>query len=108
MGSLRDIISCLFRPSAECGLHSLYSRFGVGYTVKLRVQGQQSDMRLVASEMEQTFEGAYLKDSHRACMLFQMPWTSNSLGVIFRFLEENKSRLGLLDYSVTQTSLDQV
>ena len=83
-------------------------RFGDGYTIKLRVEGQASDLNRVAMEMEQKFEGAYLKYQHRQIQVFQLPWTSSGLGMIFQFLEANKARMGVVDYSVSQTTLDEV
>ena len=39
---------------------------------------------------------------------YQLPGTGITWSSIFRQIESNKERLGIVDYSVSQTTLDQV
>ena len=41
-------------------------------------------------------------------MTYQLPSAGVSWSSVFRQLESNKERLGIIDYSVSQTSLEQV
>lgn len=39
---------------------------------------------------------------------YQLPSNSVTWGSVFRDIEENKERLGIVDYSISQTTLEQV
>lgn len=41
-------------------------------------------------------------------MTYQLPSAGVTWSTVFRKLEGNKERLGIVDYSVSQTTLDQV
>ncbi len=41
-------------------------------------------------------------------MTYQLPSAGVTWSTVFRQLESNKQRLGIVDYSVSQTTLDQV
>ncbi len=41
-------------------------------------------------------------------MTYQLPGGGLSWSSVFRQLESNKERLGIIDYSVSQTTLEQV
>lgn len=55
-----------------------------------------------------TFEGAVLKECHNGLLRYQLPRDSFDLAVVFQKLENGKKALGLEDYSVTQTTLEDV
>ena len=41
-------------------------------------------------------------------MAYQYPKREVSWSTVFRSLEENKERLGIIDYTISQTTLEQV
>ena len=41
-------------------------------------------------------------------MTYQLPSAGMKWSTVFREIEANKERLGIVDYSVSQTTLDQV
>ena len=41
-------------------------------------------------------------------MSYQLPLSNMSLARVFKDIEENKERLGITDYSVSQITLEQV
>ena len=41
-------------------------------------------------------------------MAYQYPTREVSWATVFRSLEENKERLGIIDYTISQTTLEQV
>uniref|UniRef100_A0A7N6AX94 ABC transporter domain-containing protein n=1 Tax=Anabas testudineus TaxID=64144 RepID=A0A7N6AX94_ANATE len=87
---------------------SLSSVFGDGYTIILRVAGPDPDLLPVMKFIESELSGSTLKEKHRNMLQYQLPSSLTSLAHIFSILAKNKETLRIEDYSVTQTTLDQV
>lgn len=85
-----------------------FGRFGDGYTIILRVAGPDPDLLPVTKFIESELSGSTLKEKHRNMLQYQLPSSLTSLAHIFSVLAENKEALCIEDYSVTQTTLDQV
>ena len=83
-------------------------RFGDGYTIILRVAGPDPDLLPVMKFIESELSGSTLKEKHRNMLQYQLPSSLTSLAHIFSILAKNKETLRIEDYSVTQTTLDQV
>ncbi|XP_024866852.1 phospholipid-transporting ATPase ABCA1b isoform X2 [Kryptolebias marmoratus] len=86
----------------------LKNRFGDGYTIILRVAGPNPDLLPVMKFIESELSGSTLKEKHRNMLQYQLPSSLTSLAHIFSILAKNKDTLRIEDYSVTQTTLDQV
>uniref|UniRef100_A0A669CID2 P-type phospholipid transporter n=1 Tax=Oreochromis niloticus TaxID=8128 RepID=A0A669CID2_ORENI len=86
----------------------LKNRFGDGYTIILRVAGPNPDLLPVMKFIESELSGSTLKEKHRNMLQYQLPSSLTSLAHIFSILAKNKETLRIEDYSVTQTTLDQV
>ncbi|XP_068596125.1 phospholipid-transporting ATPase ABCA1-like [Brachionichthys hirsutus] len=86
----------------------LKNRFGDGYTIILRVAGPHPDLLPVIKFVESELSGSTLKEKHRNMLQYQLPSSLTSLTHIFSILAKNKDLLRIEDYSVTQTTLDQV
>ncbi|XP_063074491.1 phospholipid-transporting ATPase ABCA1a isoform X2 [Engraulis encrasicolus] len=86
----------------------LKNRFGDGYTIILRVQGPDPDLSRVMEFIERELPGSTLKEKHRNMLQYQLPSSHTSLARIFSLLSNHKELLRIEDYSVTQTTLDQV
>uniref|UniRef100_H3CLI7 ATP binding cassette subfamily A member 1 n=1 Tax=Tetraodon nigroviridis TaxID=99883 RepID=H3CLI7_TETNG len=86
----------------------LKNRFGDGYTIILRVAGSEPDLQPVMKFIESQLSGSTLKEKHRNILQYQLPSSCTSLTHIFSTLANNKETLRIEDYSVTQTTLDQV
>ncbi|KAF7649373.1 hypothetical protein LDENG_00142250 [Lucifuga dentata] len=86
----------------------LKNRFGDGYTIILRVAGPDPDLVPVMKFIESELTGSTLKEKHRNMLQYQLPSSLTSLTHIFSILAKNKEMLKIEDYSVTQTTLDQV
>ncbi|KAI1887790.1 hypothetical protein AGOR_G00193990 [Albula goreensis] len=86
----------------------LKNRFGDGYTIILRVAGLDPDLRPVMEFIEAELPGSTLKEKHRNMLQYQLPSSLTSLARIFSILSKNKQWLHIEDYSVSQTTLDQV
>ncbi|KAG1962342.1 phospholipid-transporting ATPase ABCA1b [Pimephales promelas] len=86
----------------------LKNRFGDGYTIILRVAGPDPDLQPVMKFIECELPGSTLKEKHRNMLQYQLPSSLTSLSHIFSILAKNKEFLRIEDYSVSQTTLDQV
>lgn len=83
-------------------------RFGDGYTIILRVGGPEPRLDPVVDLIERELPGSMLKEKHRNMLQYQLPSSLSSLARIFSILSRNKEQLHIEDYSVSQTTLDQV
>uniref|UniRef100_A0A8B9RBJ9 P-type phospholipid transporter n=1 Tax=Astyanax mexicanus TaxID=7994 RepID=A0A8B9RBJ9_ASTMX len=86
----------------------LKNRFGDGYTIILRVAGPDPDLQPVMKFIESELPGSTLKEKHRNMLQYQLPSSVSSLAHIFSILAKHKDFLRIEDYSVSQTTLDQV
>ncbi|XP_010886853.2 phospholipid-transporting ATPase ABCA1 isoform X2 [Esox lucius] len=86
----------------------LKNRFGDGYTIILRVAGPDPDLRPVMEFIERELPGSTLKEKHRNMLQYQLSSAKTTLARIFSILAKNKEWLLIEDYSVSQTTLDQV
>ncbi|EMP24164.1 ATP-binding cassette sub-family A member 7 [Chelonia mydas] len=86
----------------------LKSRFGDGYTITLRVSGPGPDLRPVETFIQDSFPGIVLKERHHCMLQYQLPSRSCSLAKIFSILSTHRGTYRIEDYSVSQTTLDQV
>lgn len=86
----------------------LLPRFGDGYTIILRVAGPDPDLQPVMEFIERELPGSTLKEKHRNMLQYQLPSSLTSLARIFSLLSKNKEKISIEDYSVSQTTLDQV
>jgi len=66
--------------------------------------GMESVMQFVTS----TFTGAKLMDHHSGILHYQINTEGLSWSYIFGQLERNRAALNIVDYSVSQTTLEQV
>ncbi|KAL7988597.1 hypothetical protein Chor_007516 [Crotalus horridus] len=86
----------------------LKNRFGEGYTIIVRIAGGNPDLTPVENFFKLAFPGSVLKEKHRNMLQYQLPSSPSSLARIFSILSQNKKKLHIEDYSVSQTTLDQV
>ncbi|XP_055796674.1 phospholipid-transporting ATPase ABCA1 isoform X1 [Salvelinus fontinalis] len=88
----------------------LKNRFGDGYTIVLRLLGTKppEDPCPVDTYIKGSFPGIELKERHQNVLQYQLPSHSCSLARVFDVLSNNHEELGIADYSVSQTTLDQV
>ncbi|KAJ8008300.1 hypothetical protein DPEC_G00103410 [Dallia pectoralis] len=89
-------------------IQHLKSRFGEGYTLVIRVGGAPPALGPVEEFVEKTFPGSVLKEKHHNTLQYQLPHSEGALASIFSQFSTHQGRLGVEDYSVSQTTLDQV
>ncbi|KAJ7386394.1 ATP-binding cassette sub- A member 1 [Desmophyllum pertusum] len=86
----------------------LKNKYGDGYTVTLRVGGEDPNLEAVSEFIKSLFPGAVLKDQHHNQLEYQFPSHGLVLSQVFGHLEANRKIFDIEDYSVSQTTLDQV
>ncbi|CAD5114243.1 DgyrCDS3384 [Dimorphilus gyrociliatus] len=93
----------------------LKSKFGEGYTVLAKVQCSADNSysvpdvtQALMNFIEQSFMGAELKDSHDGYVHYQISDKVTSWASIFGSMERVRDMYHLEDYSVSQTTLEQV
>lgn len=74
----------------------------------LRVGGSSPDLQPLEQFMQETFPTIALRERHRGTLQYQLPACRNSLAHVFSTLAAQRARYCLEDYSVSQTTLDQV
>lgn len=86
------------------------SRFGDGYTIILRLADTKPDAEScpIDAYMRTSFPSIELKERHQSILQYQLPSHACCLARIFDVLANNYEELGVVDFSVSQTTLDQV
>ncbi|KAM6900621.1 retinal-specific phospholipid-transporting ATPase ABCA4a [Xenentodon cancila] len=84
--------------------------FGDGYVVTMKIRavkpGCAPDLNPAEAFMESTFPGCIQREKHYNTLQYKI--SSSSLARIFQMVLANKDKLNVEDYSVSQTTLDQV
>ncbi|XP_071759857.2 retinal-specific phospholipid-transporting ATPase ABCA4 isoform X1 [Centroberyx gerrardi] len=91
-------------------IQHLKYKFGDGYVVTMKIKaakaGASPDLGPAESFMESSFPGCVQRERHYNTLQYEI--ASSSLARIFQLVVANKERLSIEDYSVSQTTLDQV
>ncbi|KAM9790018.1 retinal-specific phospholipid-transporting ATPase ABCA4-like [Neosynchiropus ocellatus] len=92
-------------------IQHLKYKFGDGYVVTMKIKapkaGQSPELEPVEGFMESSFPGCVQREKHYNTLQYQIA-SSSSLARIFQLVVANKEQLSIEDYSVSQTTLDQV
>ncbi|PIK48471.1 putative ATP-binding cassette sub-family A member 1-like [Apostichopus japonicus] len=85
-------------------------RHGDGYTLILHLLSgsKPADPAAISAFMDATFPNNVLKEHHLTMLRYQLRMTGLSVADIYEAIENKRDVLGIEDYSVTQTTLDQV
>uniref|UniRef100_A0A3P8X8L1 P-type phospholipid transporter n=1 Tax=Esox lucius TaxID=8010 RepID=A0A3P8X8L1_ESOLU len=91
-------------------IQHLKYKFGDGYLVTMKIKastpGNPPDLNPAEAFMESTFPGCVQREKHYNTLQYEI--SSSSLARIFQLVLANKDCLNIEDYSVSQTTLDQV
>ena len=94
------------------GIQHLKNKYGEGFTLIIKVghtdDGDVPDTKPVMTFVEKTFPGSVLKDIHQGLLHYHVtdanvPWAS-----LFGSMERAKVVYNIEDYSISQTTLEQV
>ncbi|NXW82847.1 ABCA4 protein, partial [Alopecoenas beccarii] len=91
-------------------IQQLKYKFGDGYIVTLKIKAPKSGMPPDPTPAEQfirmNFPGSLQREKHYNMLQYQI--CASSLAKIFQLIISNKENLHIEEYSVSQTTLDQV
>uniref|UniRef100_A0A669EM12 ATP-binding cassette, sub-family A (ABC1), member 4a n=1 Tax=Oreochromis niloticus TaxID=8128 RepID=A0A669EM12_ORENI len=91
-------------------IQHLKYKYGDGYVVTMKIRaskpGCAPDLNPAEAFMESTFPGCIQREKHYNTLQYKI--SSSSLARIFQMVLANKEKLKIEDYSVSQTTLDQV
>lgn len=85
----------------------LKAKFGSGYKLAIRLEDEATRGKLFAF-MKQSFPSSIIQESHKNLFEYILPFNDTKLSEMFGKLEEARELLSIKDYSVSQTTLDQV
>ncbi|KAM3610350.1 uncharacterized protein V6R79_002902 [Siganus canaliculatus] len=88
-------------------IQHLKNRFGDGYMITVRTKSSSS-VKEVVRFFNRNFPEAVLKDRHHTKVQYQLKSDRISLAQVFSKMEQVVEVLGIEDYSVSQTTLDNV
>ena len=91
----------------------LKNKFGEGYTIVAKAESgpdEEVEQRVVRLRqfIEQTFPGSTLKDMHHGYVHYQIKNTNLTWSRLFGTMERARESYQIEDYSVSQTTLEQV
>ena len=95
-------LKCLGSPQ------HLKHKFGEGYTLLARVSSNTPDTAPLKQFIESSFPGSVLKDEHQGMVHYHIRDTSITWARLFGAIERVKLNFNIEDYSVSQTTLEQV
>ena len=75
--------------------------------MNIKIKGDNPNMNPVTTFLEMTFPGCQQQELHHNMVQYQLP-NSMRVALIFSSIKEVKEKLNIEDYSVCQTTLDQV
>ncbi|XP_038178851.1 phospholipid-transporting ATPase ABCA3-like [Arvicola amphibius] len=94
-------LTCLGNPQY------LKNKFGNIYILKAKVKSEET-LKDFKNYITLTFPGSDLKQENQGILHYYIPSKDNSWGKMFGILEKAKEQFSLEDYSISQTTLDQV
>lgn len=91
----------------------LKNKFGEGFTLIVKVKGigeqeVEANTQALMTFVESTFPGSVLKDVHQSYVHYQIISNDLNWSQIFGVMERAKELYSIEDYSVSQTTLEQV
>ncbi|XP_062517550.1 ATP-binding cassette sub-family A member 2-like isoform X2 [Corticium candelabrum] len=86
----------------------LKTRYGKGYTITLRLNRHEDSLEVITEFFRQTFPSAILKERHYNMLQFQLLADDVCLSHIFTELENRREDFHIDDFSVSQTTLDNI
>ena len=87
----------------------LKAKFGSGYKLAIRLDDERGGERsALFAFMKRSFPTSLIQESHKNLFEYILPFNDTKLSEMFGKLEQARESLHIKDYSVSQTTLDQV
>ncbi|XP_063285490.1 uncharacterized protein LOC134571247 [Pelobates fuscus] len=103
-------LAIMVRGKFQCigSLQHIKNRFGRGFTVKMHLKDSSVSVETITEFMHSRFPNTYLKDHHFTMVEYHVPVSAGGVASIFDLIETNKANLHIINFSVSQTTLDEV
>eukprot|EP01134_Creolimax_fragrantissima_P005049 CFRG5049T1 len=88
-------------------LQHLRSRFGQGLTAIIKVK-KGAETEPIKTFILNKFDGAVVMEEHLAVITMKIPQNDVKWSAVFQAMEDGKEAYNIEDYSVSQTSLEQI
>ena len=85
----------------------LKSKFGDGYNLDFKLLANSQKMDEFQNYLKQEVGNFEIRECYANHAILVLP-TSKSLSYLFKLMEENKDKFEIQDYTLSQTTLDQV
>ena len=85
----------------------LKTKFGNGYKLAMRLNDENDKDKLIKF-MAENFPSSINTEVHKNLLEYVLPFSENKLSQLFGKIESNREYLNIIDYSVSQTTLDQI
>lgn len=82
-------------------------KFGNGYKLAIRLNSEKETENLF-NFMKTNFPTSTLNEIHKNLIEFTLPFRDTKLSKLFGKMEQNRINLNIQDYTVSQTTLDQI
>ncbi|VDO19885.1 unnamed protein product [Heligmosomoides polygyrus] len=103
---LAIMVSGRFKCYGSC--QHIKSRYGAGFTLLIRMR-RCEDVDVVKTAVSRNFPGAILKEHHLLQLNYELPkQPGTTWSVLFNRMEELSQEFDFEDYSLSQTTLEQV
>jgi len=87
-------------------IQHLKTRFGKGYHMEINTS--EKGLQRVKDFVHEHFQGSEMEEVNGARLKYRLPSSTLSLSYIFGTIEKNKKDLDIDDYSVSQSTLEQI
>jgi ABC-type multidrug transport system ATPase subunit len=106
--ALADRVAIMVAGSLRClgSLQHLKTKFGSGFELTMRLESE-SHVPAVTQFISATIPTATLQEERLGKITYALP-PDAKLSAVFASVEQRKAELHILDYTVSQTSLEQV
>ena len=106
--ALCNVVGIMVSGRLRClgSIQHLKTRFGNLY--HLDVNTRESHTHRVKKYIEDVFHGAVLEEEVACRLKYGLPKSGLSLGHAFGAIEQVKEQIGIIDYSLAQSSLEQI
>jgi ATP-binding cassette subfamily A (ABC1) protein 3 len=109
--ALCDRIGIMVNGQLKClgTAQHLRTRYGRGYQIDLNVaRDAQNNISAVREWIQESFENGLILDENAGNFVVRISKNERPLGAVFRLIEDNRAALGISEYSVAETSLEQI
>jgi ABC-type multidrug transport system ATPase subunit len=101
-------IGIMVSGALQClgSVQHLKSRYGQGYLME--INAKEISVPKVKAFVEKSYPGSSLDEAHAGRLKYRLPQQGLSLSSVFSSMEAQKNQLDIVDYSISQCSLESI